>query len=147
MALERQCTSRGETIPSWLTELLKGPPKKNIGIDVEPSQMFRSSCEYSEWDDVTGLPTALCSGEELVKSAVKKLRKQQDAHRKKHEKYVAALGERDDMTIVVEAPPSVSGGDWSVLDDGFVQVVAGTFGKRQGLEIVSDMGPFCHVVA
>jgi hypothetical protein len=32
------------------------------------------------------------------------------------------------------------------LDPSFVQLVAGTFGKRQGLELQSDMGPFCHVV-
>jgi D-Tyr-tRNAtyr deacylase len=29
---------------------------------------------------------------------------------------------------------------------GPVEVVAGTFGTRQGLTIESDMGPFCHVV-
>jgi hypothetical protein len=25
-------------------------------------------------------------------------------------------------------------------------LIKGTFGKRQGLEIFSDMGPFCHVI-
>ena len=33
-----------------------------------------------------------------------------------------------------------------VVDPSFVQLVAGSFGKRQGLELVSDMGPFCHVI-
>ncbi|KAG7351359.1 D-tyrosyl-tRNAtyr deacylase [Nitzschia inconspicua] len=32
------------------------------------------------------------------------------------------------------------------LDPNFVHLVAGSFGKRQGLEMVSDMGPFCHVI-
>jgi len=32
------------------------------------------------------------------------------------------------------------------LDRSFVQLIAGSFGKRQGLEFVSDMGPFCHVI-
>jgi hypothetical protein len=39
-----------------------------------------------------------------------------------------------------------SGVSWSLLDDSFIQVVSGSFGKRQGLELLSDMGPFCHVV-
>jgi hypothetical protein len=29
---------------------------------------------------------------------------------------------------------------------GNVEVVAGTFGTRQGIAIESDMGPFCHIV-
>lgn len=32
------------------------------------------------------------------------------------------------------------------LDPSFVKLVAGSFGKRQGLELISDMGPFCHVI-
>ena len=34
----------------------------------------------------------------------------------------------------------------TTLDPSFVQFVAGSFGKRQGLELFSDMGPFCHIV-
>jgi hypothetical protein len=34
----------------------------------------------------------------------------------------------------------------SALDPAFLHVVAGSFGKRQGLEMKSDMGPFCHVL-
>lgn len=32
------------------------------------------------------------------------------------------------------------------IDPSFCRVVSGTFGKRQGLEFHSDMGPFCHFV-
>ena len=32
------------------------------------------------------------------------------------------------------------------LDPSFIQFVTGSFGKRQGLELFSDMGPFCHIV-
>jgi len=147
MALEQQCTIRGDTKPSWLIEILKGPQKKTVDVSVEPSLIFRSSTEYSEWDDVTGLPLALTSGESLTKSAIKKLKKQQDVHKKKHEKYMATLGEMQNATTVAAAAPADTKQNWSILDNGFIQVVAGTFGKRQGLEIISDMGPFCHVVA
>jgi len=145
--LEQQCTIRGDTAPSWLKEILKGPQKKAIDASVEPSLIFRSSIEYSEWDDVTGLPLALTSGESLTKSAIKKLKKQQDVHRKKHEKYMATLVELQNATTVAAVTSVETMQNWSILDNGFIQVVAGTFGKRQGLEIVSDMGPFCHVVA
>jgi hypothetical protein len=37
--------------------------------------------------------------------------------------------------------------EWqSAVDPAFCHVVAGSFGKRQGLEMQSDMGPFCHVL-
>ncbi|KAL7572482.1 hypothetical protein ACA910_000310 [Epithemia clementina (nom. ined.)] len=35
---------------------------------------------------------------------------------------------------------------WRELDSKFCAVVVGSFGKRQGLELTSDMGPFCHVI-
>lgn len=36
---------------------------------------------------------------------------------------------------------------WSAaLEDSFCRVVSGSFGKRQGLELSSEMGPFCHVL-
>lgn len=32
------------------------------------------------------------------------------------------------------------------LDPSFCEVIAGSFGKRQGLQLGSDMGPFCHIL-
>jgi len=119
MALEQQCTNRGDTAPSWLTEILKGPQKKTVDISVEPSLIFRLSCEYSEWDDVTGLPLTLSSGEPLTKSAIKKLKKQQDSHKKKHEKYIATLAETHKATIAA-ATPTETEQNWSILDNEFI---------------------------
>ncbi|KAG7354463.1 D-tyrosyl-tRNAtyr deacylase [Nitzschia inconspicua] len=47
----------------------------------------------------------------------------------------------DDEKNITAASPNVP-----TLDPNFVHLVAGSFGKRQGLEMVSDMGPFCHVI-
>lgn len=56
---------------------------------IEPEQMFKdeeSRKLYSEWDE-KGIPTKDASGEELSKSAQKKLTKRWDQQRKLHEKY------------------------------------------------------------
>jgi hypothetical protein len=34
----------------------------------------------------------------------------------------------------------------SALDTDWCAVIVGSFGKRQGLEVFSDMGPFCHTL-
>merc|ERR1711862_236426 len=31
------------------------------------------------------------------------------------------------------------------LDPTFINIISGIFGKRQGFNFFSDMGPFCHV--
>ena len=134
IALEHQCASRREPPPKWLINF--GKPAK-VDASLPPDQLFRDPSQFSSWDD-DGMPKTDQYGEPLTKSAMKKLKKQYETHKKRHEKYL-----KTETTASKEIDSEVS---WSLLDDSFVRVVAGSFGKRQGLEIHSDMGPFCHVV-
>jgi len=52
-----------------------------------PSEMFKTA-EYSEWDEA-GLPTKDKEGNEVTKSARKKLQKQYDQQKKLHDEYIA----------------------------------------------------------
>lgn len=134
IALEHQCTSRGDPVPNWLTEF--GKPGK-VDASLPPIQLFRDPSQYSLWDAL-GIPQCDQNGKPLTKSALKKLRKIYDSQKNRHEKYMntASSGTKANASDVPR----------NSLDPSFVHVVPGSFGKRQGLAISSDMGPFCHVL-
>jgi cysteinyl-tRNA synthetase len=56
---------------------------------LSPTEMFKTA-EYNEWDS-EGLPLRKADGEEVSKSARKKLVKQQQAQAKLHAAYLASL--------------------------------------------------------
>jgi hypothetical protein len=124
---------------------------------IPPIDLFCSNpkyaAEYGSFDETSGIPLTTASGEPLAKSARKKLQKIYDAHVKRHEKWLI-IQERqqqqqwpDSVTNVDTTRPASTREDGTPsLDDSFVCLIKGTFGKRQGLEIFSDMGPFCHVI-
>ena len=64
---------------------------------------------------------------------------------KKHDKWINSkteghgIDESQDQAL----PPA----QWEDLDHSFCHFIAGSFGKRQGLEFKSDMGPFVHSFA
>ncbi|RUS76609.1 hypothetical protein EGW08_015618 [Elysia chlorotica] len=61
---------------------------KSAQDKIPPSEMFRSETDkYSAFDD-KGIPTHDASGQELTKSALKKLVKQYEAQEKKYSKYL-----------------------------------------------------------
>lgn len=116
-------------------------------------------------------PLTYANGEPLTKSARKKLQKIYNAHVQRYAKYLQSApststaaadmkntpkqeeekGEESlpscsSTTINTSKPQHQQQQSSSSLDPSFVQLVAGSFGKRQGLELQSDMGPFCHVV-
>lgn len=121
---------------------------------------------YGSFDPTTGLPQTSADGTPLTKSATKRIRKLYDAHVKRHEKYLSKqqeqLKQQVEGTNITQAQETqqqnqnqnISDSNTTLdsvsqetrLDPSFVQLVAGTFGKRQGLEVLSDMGPFCHVI-
>lgn len=166
--LELQCKAYEQPLPDWYhrrQKLLAATQSSQQWSDslqcqppssTPPEHIFRDESKYSAWDD-DGIPIKDISGESLAKNATKKLRKIQEAHRKRHGKWRAANPDsKTTMALIKEdaassAQPALSLMDvserqWSeTLDDAFCQLVAGTFGKRQGLEIHSDMGPFCHI--
>jgi hypothetical protein len=141
--------------------------RKTLDPAISETQVFRSDPSYGSFDELTGIPLTLANGTVLTKSAIKKLRKIYDAHAQKHIKYVqqqrsssaplpTAAPISASSSVVVEeetqqpSPPlSSPPPQWSTWMESCgtkCQVVAGSFGKRQGLAIESDMGPFCHVV-
>mmetsp|Transcript_21093 Transcript_21093/g.50041 ORF Transcript_21093/g.50041 Transcript_21093/m.50041 type:complete len:309 (+) Transcript_21093:637-1563(+) len=118
-------------------------------------------------DPETGIPLEHADGTPLTKSGKKRAKKLLDAHARRHEKHLAkaesesaatkaAKGSPTEPPAAPAAPeasttttePSTMTTPFSRprLDPGFVRLVVGTFGKRQGLSLESDMGPFCHVV-
>ncbi|KAG0172106.1 hypothetical protein DFQ30_011154 [Apophysomyces sp. BC1015] len=58
---------------------------------VAPQQMFKSSDEFSQFDE-NGMPTHSKDGEELTKSRRKKLQKEWDTQKKLHEEYLKVYG-------------------------------------------------------
>jgi hypothetical protein len=130
---------------------------------IAPTALFKSGVlnnngddegrSYGSYDETTGFPLTTASGEPLTKSSKKKLSKIYDAHVKRHEKWKKQQQHSSEdkssqpsssggsATTIIEKPPKEKS-----LDPSFIQLVAGTFGKRQGLELYSDMGPFCHVI-
>lgn len=171
---------------------------KQFDPSIPSTDLFFNSMEYSAWDQNTGLPTHNAQGQPLTKSAVKKLKKLQDGHAKKHEKWLTqqklqvqddrlakgmettkqevhsqleadekhqhgngrGFGSNQNQNIPDDNEDDTTNNtsgkndsdpliylEWKdELDPNFCQVVVGSYGKRQGLELFSDMGPFCHVL-
>jgi D-Tyr-tRNAtyr deacylase len=132
---------------------------------IPPSLLFHQDATYGSFEEGSDqtFPVTYANGEPLTKSARKKLQKIYNTHVIRHNKYL----ENQSKHIATEEASPDGGNDdpgpiTTVVDTEYnvdpmpeppstpspqlVQLVAGTFGKRQGLEIQSDMGPFCHVV-
>lgn len=106
---------------------------------IPPKDLFRQDDTYGSFDDdEDGLPLTMANGDPVAKSARKKNKKVFDSHVKRHEKYL--------KQGPPQTPSEVKIKSFTTIGTSMVQVVPGSFGKRQGLELYSDMGPFCHVV-
>jgi hypothetical protein len=188
-------TSAAATAASSSTQTTQSAPLQ-VDPSTPPDQMFRDLSRYASWEEETGVPLTDVAGTPLTKSALKKLRKLQEAHAKRHAKWKLKLANdpnhddddddddddnnktaaaastavtvdapvvsdvsavvvvsdvsceyRDEITPTEHAAPETNQHEWqSAVDPAFCHVVAGSFGKRQGLEMQSDMGPFCHVL-
>ena len=134
---EEQQVSRGQAYK--INKIKPSTPDPSI----PPSELFRppNDDSYGSWNK-DGFPETTKDGEPLTKSAGKKLTKILQSHQKRHTKWLEnnpepaqAVQEQDEK----EAPKAE-------LDPNFCTLVFGNFGKRQGLELKSDMGPFCHLV-
>jgi D-Tyr-tRNAtyr deacylase len=192
-------TSTATSAASSSTQTQSAPLQ--VDPSTPPDQMYRDLSKYASWEEETGLPLTDVAGEPLTKSALKKLRKLQEAHAKRHAKWNLKLAyqadhdnndddnyktaavtatvaasivdvpaestvsaaissamscEHTDETTSLTTTPAENAAapdtdqqqyEWqSAVDPAFCHVVAGSFGKRQGLEMQSDMGPFCHVL-
>jgi D-Tyr-tRNAtyr deacylase len=141
LLLDHQSECRGEQKSSKKSSSTISDPS------IPPYQLFRltRTSEFAAFDE-TGFPLKTADGQDLTKSAKKRMRKQYEAHVKRHEKYI----EKHPNPSVPSPEPAT---DASTKDNEadtatmeILKLVCGTFGKRQGLELQSDMGPFCHVV-
>ena len=129
---------------------------------------------FEEENDKT-FPLTYANGEPLTKLAMKRLQKIHKAHTARHTKFMEArkcqalhvgnevaneevkrtitlafdgidgvVREEEKSHVSISTHESTS--PRQIVDESFIQLVAGSFGMRQGIEIQSDMGPFCHVV-
>lgn len=135
LVLEHQYGVQKKSLPEWTKQLLSNK-KSNVDTSTPPSKMFQDHSLYSEWDE-HGIPIKAANGDDLSKSALKKLKKQYESQKKKYEKHL-----KSSSNLVTTDKK-----DWSLLDQSVCTILAGTFGARQALSISSDMGPFCHVVS
>ena len=65
----------------------KKSAKPTLTADVEPSELFRRTGEYSQFD-ANGIPTHDKTGKPLSASKLKKFRKQFETHKAIHEKWL-----------------------------------------------------------
>mmetsp|Transcript_26492 Transcript_26492/g.39368 ORF Transcript_26492/g.39368 Transcript_26492/m.39368 type:complete len:552 (+) Transcript_26492:563-2218(+) len=72
----------------------KANAEKEERMKIDPMDFFKLAAEfkgkYSQYNEKTGVPTHLADGTELTKSAIKKLAKELDKHKKQQAKYKAA---------------------------------------------------------
>lgn len=151
--LEAQCTGNSKELPEWyrtrqafFEQQNNNNKQSSRSPSTPPDQFFRDEEKYSEWDE-SGFPIKDVEANELTKSQMKKLKKMYEAHSKKHIKW-KEQNEGDKGTGVIIEKEQGSGpppSQWEdSLDPSFCHFIAGSFGKRQGLEFRSDMGPFVH---
>eukprot|EP00980_Cylindrotheca_fusiformis_P016162 scaffold4805_cov136-Cylindrotheca_fusiformis.AAC.17 len=149
LLMDHQAVCRGGEKPSTSKSIhtING---KSATVDpsIPPNQLFRRrqsrSTEYGSFDDSTGIPLTMHNGDPVTKSARKRMQKQYDAQVKRHEKYLEKQKGSESSPPPEHDPPTskqeeVKESPSKQLDPSFVQLIIGTFGKRQGLEIQSDM--------
>ena len=135
--------------------------RRRVAALVPPDELFRIGEHTGQWGawDARGVPTADAAGAPLAKNALKKLEKVYAAHCKSHEKELARVviaptaaregatsgAARNGATAAAEtaAQPST---EQHAGDTAPLQVIAGTYGCRQGLSMDATCGPFVHMM-
>lgn len=142
-----QADGNGHILPSSLqNEINKamGKPLQHESkpdASIPPEKMFLDNSLYSSWDD-TGFPLTNVNGSPIkAKSTVKKLKKLYQAQKKRHSKFLSSS-----QTKETSSTTDKNNEPMPILDPQLIRIISGTFGKRQGLEFSSDMGPFCHII-
>lgn len=150
LILEAQCSCSAQELPDWYIKrkaLMQSDNKQSSATpSTPPDQLFHDKSKYSAWDE-KGFPIKDVEGNDITKSQAKKLSKVYDAHVKRHNKWKEQQQEDENGNANNAAgdgagPPPAMWND--SLDPSFCHFVEGSFGKRQGLELRSDMGPFVH---
>lgn len=133
--------------------------KKAVTLDTDPTippnELFTRNNKNSDGEllyatfDKLGIPLTLNDGGKVSKNAQKKFLKQYNAQQKRYDKYL--LETKDAATTVTssnttKAAVNKQTKSFDQLSPTFLQLIRGSFGKRQALEFQSDMGPFSHVV-
>jgi hypothetical protein len=145
------------TTPNWYNQWKQTAFLDNA-VDSNPSpdpsipeiELYRSDPQYRDFD-TNGIPQTFVSGEPLTKSAIKKLKKYQEAHSKRHAKWKEKQIKNPSTNFNARTMGQEEVGtddifsiEWDELLEKSCPVIVGSFGLRQGLEFYSDMGPFCH---
>ena len=142
LSLEQQYKHQGQAIPPLIREEIKAYSSsqfqnQEIPVSCPPDQILIDKDLYSSWDR-SGFPLTNIRGESLSKSKIKKLRKHFEQQKIRYENYL----KREKFP---KSKGSITSTSKLASDKMFIDVITGTFGKLQALEISSDMGPFCHV--
>lgn len=88
--LEEQAKQKAEQKAQKQQEQLKKEQERLRKAKIDPRDLFKGNENYIEWDD-DGIPTKMKDGSDITKSQNKKLKKEQDAHKKVHERYLAEV--------------------------------------------------------
>ena len=135
--------------------------RKRAAALVPPDEFFRTGEHAGQWGawDARGVPTADAAGAPLAKNALKKLEKAYAAHCKSHEKELARVviaptaaregatsgAARNGATAAAETAAQTST-EQHAGETAPLQVIAGTYGCRQGLSMDATCGPFVHMM-
>ena len=84
---EREARAKEAKKAAAAAEAAKKAAERLEKLKVAPQDMFRDASLYLEWDD-QGIPTKDAKGEEVSKSAKKKLMKQWQQQEKLHNEYL-----------------------------------------------------------
>lgn len=138
---EYQFKSRGKPIPEDIRKSIKTFTTPNeVPQSCPPSEMFKNKSLYSSWDD-SGFPLSNAEGipleQSLSHSGVKKLRKLFGNQKKRYEKFVKKEQSNSEGQTSAKK---------QLLDECFINIIPGTFGNLQALDVSADMGPFYHVI-
>lgn len=131
--------------------------RKRAAALVPPAQLFKTGEHaglYSEYD-ARGVPIKDANGQDLAKNALKKCEKLYVAHVKNHEKELQRGGVADSATLADAAAVSTelgakqgakAAGKPALAPDSPLRLIAGSYGRRQGLSLDAACGPFAHVL-
>ena len=87
-----------EALPDWYQKSQSaqtGSSSQRTSPSIPPQDLFRDATLYSSWDD-NGIPLTDAENQPFTKSAQKKLRKAQAAHKVRHLKYLRDASRKDD---------------------------------------------------
>eukprot|EP00547_Thalassionema_nitzschioides_P016837 CAMPEP_0194239566 /NCGR_PEP_ID=MMETSP0158-20130606/5986_1 /TAXON_ID=33649 /ORGANISM="Thalassionema nitzschioides, Strain L26-B" /LENGTH=199 /DNA_ID=CAMNT_0038974059 /DNA_START=330 /DNA_END=926 /DNA_ORIENTATION=+ len=86
LVLEHHFGAQKKPLPEWTKQYLSSK-QSTLDIRTPPHEMFQDNSLYSAWDEY-GIPLKTTNGDDLTKSAIKKMKKKYETQKKRYEKYL-----------------------------------------------------------